>query len=273
MSHEILIDHLVEKASLTCAPNRSEEWTDDEIAQLREGCAALMTDMELAISLGRSEIAIHLKRERLGIPTVRNTPGWMSANKVRMRLGMNDCRSIIGWIRKGLVLGRSLPLGNTCWMLHEISLRRFVTRPENWPYFDADKVRDPHLRKLIELAKQRWDDEWLTTRQAADLAGHGDIRKVNLFIRLGRLEAVETYDKDGRQSVNKRPAWAHNYVRKSQVLSTRWERGHGEAALKLTENGLAWIKQALAMGWKATWIARSMKVNPQTVRNWIERYL
>lgn len=273
MSLDALIEHFVDQADIVHAPDRSHEWTDSELKQLREGCAALMTDLEIAVMLGKSEMAVHLKRERLQIPTVRNTPGWMSANKVRKRLGINDQRPIIGWIRKGLVMGRSLPQGSTCWMVHEISLRRFVTRPKNWPFFDINKVRDPHLRRLIDMAKERWNDEWLTTREAADLAGHGDIRKVNLFIRLGRLDAVQTYNKDGRRSVHKKPSWSYNFVRRSQVLVTRWERGHGEAASKLTENGLVWVKKALSIGWKATWIARSMKVSPQTVRNWIEKYI
>lgn len=271
MSIDPLIAYVVDMADLTNPPQREREWTDSEIKTLRTSCASLMTDLEIAIQLGRSENAVHIKRERLEIPAVRNTPGWMSTNKVRLRLGMNDARPVIGWIRKGLLLGRLLPQASTCWMVHEVSLRRFVTRPNNWPYFDADAVRDRHLFRLIKIAQEKWGDEWLTTRRAADLVGE-DLRKINLYIKLGRLESVSTYNRDGRRNVNKEPRWSFNYVRRSQVLAAKWDYTYGESFNKATERGLEWISKALGKGWSNAAIGRSMKINHTTVFNWIRKY-
>jgi DNA-binding CsgD family transcriptional regulator len=270
VSVDALIDHLVDIADALNAPDRSRDWTDDELRQLREGCAAMMTDIEIAIMLGRSEMAVHIKRERLRIPVVRRTPGWLSANQVRMRLGLNDQRPIIGWIQKGLVLGRLLPQGSTCWMVHEVSMRRFVTRPENWPYFNTEKVRDPHLKRLIALSKERWGDEWMTASQVSSLFGLNQ-SDINRFVRMGRIDAVRVHNKDGRLNVHEEPRWSYFYMRRSDVLNTKWDYQPGEACQKITERGLDWISRALAMGWTASAIARSMKLSGATVKNWIRK--
>lgn len=271
MALDVLIAHIVDQSDIKNYWERPHPWTDKEILALRKYCSLAMTDLEISLKLQRSETAIKLKRKRLKITTARNTPGWISVNKARIRLGMNDTRPIIGWIQKGLLLGRLLPQGSTCWMINEVSLRRFVTRPKNGPYFDTQKVRDRHLRRLIHISQEIWGNEWLTTRQAADLVGE-DIRKVNLYIKLGRLESVRTYNKDGRRNVNKHPRWSWNFVKRSQVLDVKWDYYPGEASKKCTEAGLEWIRAALRMGWSKSAIARSMKLNPATVCNWVSKY-
>jgi len=69
-------------------------------------------------------------------------------------------------------------------------------QPENWVYFDAGRIRDEKLRRLVLLAQSRWPDQWLTTGQIVERVngryGHAliDFRDVNRAITRKGLPAV-----------------------------------------------------------------------------------
>jgi hypothetical protein len=196
------------------------------------------------------------------------TSGWLSAEQVRLKLGMNDGRPVAGWVRKGLVKGHILGGSRKICMVHEISLIRFVVNPMNWPWFDRSKICDPVLRRLLERQAQRWGDEWLTPKKAGEITGL-DVRQISQYVRLGRLNALHVVNKDGRKKEQGR--WAFYFLLRSEVEKVKIYK-HGDAIRSYTQTGLDWIKRATEMGWSLAAIARSMKRDAQTIRYWIRKY-
>jgi hypothetical protein len=98
-------------------------------------------------------------------------------------------------------------------MVHEISLRRWIVSPISWLYFNTEHIQDPHLARLVELAQERWGDEWLTTRQVADLKGT-TTRQIGQTIFRRQLPAVHVVGKDGRHENGK---WAFWGVKRSDA--------------------------------------------------------
>jgi hypothetical protein len=263
---EALIERLIITADTIMAPQRSRAWTDEEIQFLR-GSMGHLTEAEIAAILGRPKNGVHLKRERLGLPASSKTPGWLTAEQAKRKLGMKDCRPIRSWVKRGFVKGHILGGPRKICMVHEVSFRRFVIDPMNWPWFERERVRDPYLCRLLERQAQRWGDEWLTSRQASELCGL-DIRQIGQYVRMGRLKAVHTANKDGR--CNKQPRWAFYFVLRSEIEAIRIYK-HGEALTTCTPGALDWLRKALDMGWSLSAIGRSMKRGPQTVANWCKK--
>jgi hypothetical protein len=260
---EALIEQLVITADAVHAPRRNRKWSDGEIKFLRESMGYL-TEPEIGAILGRPWKGVHLKRKRLGIPPTSQTPGWLAVEQARLKLGMKDGRPISGWVRRGFVKGHILGGPRKICMVHEISLRRFVLNPMNWPRFEPERVCDPWLRRLLERQRKRWGDEWLTPQQASKLIGL-DVRQIQQYVKMGRLTAVHMMNKDGRG--NEQTRWAHYLVLRSEIERVKIYK-RGDAIRMVTPAALAWIRKALDMGWSVAAIGRSMKRNNQTVDNW-----
>src|SRR5689334_9363830 len=158
------------KVGMAHAPSRkTPRWSEKDLAQVKE-LLPYHSPKIVGQMLSRSEDAIKIMRQRQHIKASSKSEGWLTANRVMQLLGMPDARPIIGWVKKGLVLGHRIA-GDDTWMVYEISLRRWLITPRSWVYFNTARIQDPHLARLVELAQERWDDEWLTTRQVADLRG------------------------------------------------------------------------------------------------------
>ena len=239
-------------------------WSDRELEILRAGLG-YMSEEEIAQCLpGRSVVAVKLKRQRTAMPATSKAAGWLTATSaMRNIISLSDQRIISGWVRKGLVQGHFQGQRDIC-MVHEISLRRFIVSPANWVYFDPDKVIDPGLRRLIAIQKQRWQDEWLTTRQAADLLGIKDVKEILRNIQLGRIQGVKLVNKDGRTSLHKEPAWSYWMVRKSEALKLKRYR-YGEAISAFTDQADTFIILATAIGLSAARISRLVGINNTSV--------
>lgn len=239
-------------------PARSPNWTTDEKRFLSEHLD--WPDWKIGEALGRTENAVKVKRFRLYLPPVSKVPGWLSANRARIMLGMNDTRPIIGWIKSGLIGGHRASCNEprVMWLVLENSLKRFVANPRNWPRFDRGKVADPGLRALIYAAERKYRDEWISTRQAADLVGlaPGDI---NRCIKLGRLEGFQIVNRDGRRSVHDKPSWAFWYVRKSDVLKLNIRRNRGSSCQPVLEGeALEFLQLACRVGLSDSHIEKLM---------------
>lgn len=146
-------------------------------------------------------------------------------------------------------------------MILEISLRRFVVNPLNWIFFNINDVIDDHYKRLIQLQKDRWKDEWLTTRQAADLHGckTSDILR---HVSLRRLNATRVEDAAGRRACGQ--TWAFWYVRKSDVLNLDVVR-RGDNQSFWTDKADQFVILAAACGISPTQIARMVGVSGETV--------
>jgi hypothetical protein len=84
--------------------------------------------------------------------------------------------------------------------------------PANWIYFKHERIRDARLHRLVELAKGRWPDEWLTTGQAARLLGLKNSKSICTRGHLGKLKARR---------------WANWHVLRSEVEKLRVVPGKG----------------------------------------------
>lgn len=174
-------------------------WMEDEKAFLRANIGVL-SDAEIGARLGRSAEAIKIRRTRLGYPAPTLRPGWMTANRAAWWLG-SDVHAVCMLIRRGLLPAQVLPGESGILVLRKVSLYRFAVCPENWIYFRRTKVRDPHLRRLIEIQAARWDDEWWTPGQVGDYLGL-KCNGVNHLVRKGVLRAKR---------------WGNWWIKKSEV--------------------------------------------------------
>lgn len=194
---------------------KAPRWTDHDLGEIEKLLPFHSTD-KVGEMLGRSGNAVKIIRQRKGIRAGSKSNGWMTANQARILLGMTDGRPVIGWIKKGLVHGHQIN-GSSMWMVHEVSLRRWITSPMSWVYFDPTAILDENLSSLVKRALSRWNDAWLSTRQVADMKGT-DTKTVVMAIRRGQLPGIHVQNKDGRHAG---AAWAFWVVKRSDAV--RWD--------------------------------------------------
>ncbi len=208
-----LIASSLKVATAQTPSRKAPRWSEKDINRVRE-LLPYYSPKVVGQMLGRSEDGIKIMRQRQKIKASSKSEGWLSANRVMRLLGMLDARPVIGWVKKGLVVGHRIS-GDDTWMVHEISLRRWIVSPISWLYFDTGRIQDPHLAHLVELAQEKWGDEWLTTRQVADLKGT-TTRQVGQTIFRRMLPAVHIVGKDGRHENGK---WAFWGVKRSDAAA------------------------------------------------------
>lgn len=210
-----LIQTAVSGAMRQTPQEKAPRWTDHDLGEI-EKLLPFHSTAKVGEMLGRSGNAVKIIRQRKGIRAGSKSKGWMTANQARILLGMTDGRPVIGWIKKGLVLGHLIN-GSSTWLVHEISLRRWITSPVSWVYFDATAIVDGRLSSLVKRAQSRWNDAWLSTRQVADMNGT-DTKTVVLAIRRGQLPGIHVRNKDGRHAG---ATWAFWVVKRSDAV--RWD--------------------------------------------------
>ncbi|HSG44244.1 MAG TPA: hypothetical protein VLA72_13930 [Anaerolineales bacterium] len=233
-----LIQAMVSGTMLQRPQEKAPPWSEDELNQIEKLLPFHSAD-EIGKMLGRSGNAVKIIRQRKGIKAGSKSEGWMTANQVRILLGMPDGRPVIGWVKKRLVMGHQIS-GNNTWLVHEVSLRRWVTSPLSWAYYDPAGITDEKLARLVELSQTRWNDAWLSTRQVADMKG-ADTKAVLAAIKRGQLPGVHIREKDGRHAD---ATWAFWAVRKSDAA--RWE--HNAPAFDLMDELHAFILLGRAVG-------------------------
>ena len=249
------------KVGMAQAPSRkAPRWSEKDLNRIKE-LLPFYSPKVVGQMLGRSEDAIKIIRQRQKIKASSKSEGWLSANRVMRLLGMPDARPVIGWIKKGLVLGHRIE-GDDTWMVHEISLRRWIVSPISWLYFDTEKIQDPHLARLVELAQERWGDEWLTSRQVADLKGT-TTRQVGQTIFRRQLPAVHIVGKDGRHENGK---WAFWGVKRSDAEAWQFK----PPAYDLMDRRHAFILLASAIGLSGMTIGKMVNLCHSTASQRIQ---
>lgn len=243
------------KVGMAQTPSRKAlRWSEKDLAQVKK-LLPYYSPKIVGQMLGRSEDAIKIIRQRQHIKASSKSEGWLTANRVMRLLGMTDARPVIGWVKKGLVLGHRIA-GDDTWLVHEISLRRWIVSPRSWVYFDTTRIQDPHLARLVELAQERWGDEWLTTRQVADLKGT-TTRQIGQSIFRGAIPAIHIVGKDGR---HENAAWSLWAVKRSDAEA--WQ--FNPPAFDLTDRMHAFILLAGAIGLSGMNIAKLTGVSHST---------
>lgn len=191
--------------------NRNPRWRPDERAFLA-GNIGLMNDEQIAEALGRTENAIKIKRQRWALPAHSKRPGWLTGNRAAKLLKV-DIHNIVALVDRGLLPASRIPGKRGIIAVREQVLFRWAVNPANWVYFDPSRVTHPRLRRLVELKRQRWPDEWWTVGDI-ERHYHATASGVLRLITLGKLPAVR---------------WGNWRVLRSDALQhpIRAGKGHG----------------------------------------------
>lgn len=196
------------RAVLVQQPSRASslnQWTPEEEAFVAANLGQLHLD-EIARRLGRTRVAvnIYIKRD-MDIPAASKHPDILTAEQIAEGLHV-DGKSIHALIDRGILPGRRLPADDATRVVRRVTLLRFITNWRNWVYFDPERVGKygprrtkqaydydfwARARRLVQLARSRWHDEWWTPSQVA--RHHKvSIAVVNNAVHDGRLtEAVK----------------------------------------------------------------------------------
>lgn len=227
-------------------------WSDQEDQFLRDHISYLPFD-EISGLMGRSLNALHVRIIRAGIPTMSRQPGWMTALQVAKLLSI-DGHKVTGWIDRGMLPGRRLPSERNIQVVRFEDLKRWLVRPENWPYFKVNRIKSESLRSLVMKAQARWGDEWWTTRQMADYHNCNIcLIKQNIF--RGKLPAIQRKNIGGRG----RATWANWFVRKSVVMAWKVPKLTDPRKHYWTDRSDAFLMSARASGLTYYEIGRLMK--------------
>ncbi|KKN73379.1 hypothetical protein LCGC14_0400820 [marine sediment metagenome] len=214
---------------------------EDEFVQANLG---LMSLDAIGRRLGRSGNAIKIHYTREGWPPPFRRPGWLTGNRVATLMCV-DVHAVSRWVKEGWIPHRRTPNMRRDILIDRRELYRWAINPRNWLYFQPERVRDPRLRRLLELKKERWGDEWWTTRQVAEYhdVDHTD---VNRLIHLGKIQAVK---------------WGNQYVVRSEAMKAGlwFIKGKGTGSGQdWSEEGDAFLLLARAVGLQYEPIAAMM---------------
>lgn len=259
--YDQLIDAVVTAARRprACAAiaSRPARWTEAEEQFYLDHLADLTLE-EIAAALGRSPEAVKIHRFRAGLPSHRRTPGYLTTHQVAVILGVDGHAPPV-WVDTGVLPGERVPYtsGEPMRRVSLLAFKLWLVRPTSWIYFDAARITQPHLRRLVELAQAKWGDAWWTTRQAADYH-QCDPKDIERQIRLGKLAGLQSHSKGGR---NPGQRWAYWYVRRSDVQRLVLYRGKGAGRHqpKWTARADAFMLRAARAGITYAAIARMMK--------------
>src|SRR4030042_63260 len=209
---EKFCEAVVESEFIIAKPSQ-RRWTEAEDKLLRR-LHGHITDSEIGEILGRSKIAVELRWKRdLHLPAPMTDPAYISARKIADALGADNHKSPM-WIDLGIMPGEYLPRMDN--QLHRrVLIHDFIEwlqDPQNWVWFNIDKVKDEGLRKIIQVAKEKWGDEWWKTTQVAEYH-HVTSKDVLRYIKLGRIKARHVRNITGRN----RGTWAYGFVLRSEA--------------------------------------------------------
>jgi hypothetical protein len=237
---------VIANAATERAPGKALAWSEAEDDYLRRHLGWLSED-ELARHLGRTVTAVHLRWKRdLHLAPPTRQPSWLTACQIANLLQV-DPKAVVRWVDQGLLPSRRLPTRRVIRAVPELAFRVWVLNPMHWIYFHPERVRDPHLKRLLKLKARRWHDAWLTVGQAARLRGVCSTA-INNALRAGKLQGVK---------------WGNWHVLRSEVLKPglRFFVGKGGRAVPKvawSEEADAFLVLATALGYAPGVIARMM---------------
>lgn len=245
-------------------------WTPEEDRYLLEN-SATMSLGEIANALGRSRYGVHIRRKKIDAIAPRHAPGYLSCNQIAKILGV-DSHKPPTWVDLGILQGEPIPydFGPLKRRVKITVFKRWLIRPESWPYFKAERIRVRHLRRLVELAQARWGDEWWSTNQAAEY--HGVTNKDILRqVKLGKLRGLHAIGLDRVRN----PGWGYWFVRRSEVekLQLFFGKGQGRELINWSARADEFIIRARAEGRTHEEIARMMKWPKKRVEYRWNQYL
>lgn len=239
--------------------SKAPAWTEAENDYLRQWVGHL-SDAEIGQCLGRSAMGVHLQWKRLGIPAPSKALDVLTARGVSEVLGA-ELHAVTHWVDAGLLPGRVFS-EREMRLVSKTTLYRWCMDPDNWVLFKLSRVRDPKLKRLIELRMSRWGDEWWSTRQVAD---HHQIPTNNVILKIkqGKLAARQVTNLSGRHHL---PSWSCWFVRRSDAVAATFYVGKGgQQESTLTPATLDFMGLARAMGLPHDGIGRWVNLTGRAV--------
>jgi hypothetical protein len=250
--------NLVARPTQSETKQKHQAWTEEEEQFYLENAGKLSLE-DIASALGRTENAIKCHWFKKGLPPPTKQPDYLTTHQIAVLLGV-DSHKTPTWVDQGILPGAKIPgftqpIRRVKW----IHFKMWLVRPTSWVYFDVQKIKNASLRRFVQVAQQRWGDEWWTTRQVADY--HGCLpQDIKRFIKRGELPAFRAIGMGGRA---KDQYWAYWFVKRSDALNLKIKRKSNPAETWETK---AWsqraddfIRRMRAEGKKYSDIARMMK--------------
>lgn len=185
-------------------------WTPEEMDYLRRNITVLPVEV-IAARLGRSVDAVKIKQVRSRIHAKSRYPGYLTGHQVSHVLCI-DIHTVMKLHKRGLIPMEILPGQRGIMRISVTRLYMWATCWRNWIYFKAHRVRDLHLRRLIQLAQSRWGDEWISIGRAASILGVSG-SGLNKAIRAGRVSGAVF--------------WSVWYLRRSALETVKITAGKG----------------------------------------------
>lgn len=229
---------------------KSPAWSPDEDEFLRVGLG-ILSEETIARHLGRTPVAVQLRWKRdLKLPAPSKAPGVITGNRIADTLGI-DVHSVMKLIDRDILPGRRMPGRRVIRLVNQTTFVRWAVNPMNWIYFKPQRVRDARLRKLIELRRERWDDEWWTTGKVGRYHHGVNSRLVNRDILQGKLPAVK---------------WGNWHVLRSDAIRLHYFTGKGHGHERdWSERADAFLILAHAVGFSTNAIAAMCGWDTSTV--------
>jgi len=258
-------------SAMTVAPvrrTRNPNWTAEEDNFLRRNMG-YKTFATIGEELGRSEAAVELRHERIGVPRPLVDPRFISANKIANILGIDE-HKVCFWIDRGLLPGEYV-VSRTNWRryrrVNKTIFLRWITNPANWIWFDPEAVLDPLLHHLLARKKELWGDEWWNTGQVAEYHGV-DRYDVKRYIKIGWIKAIQAPNRGGRGNMG----WSNWFVLRSEATRPDLRFIHRSDIYqgrshhsRWSERGDAFLVLARAIGVSVNTIAVLFKTDSKSI--------
>lgn len=225
---------------------RAPEWNVEDVAFIRAN-VGVMSDDQIAEALGRTAVAVKVRRKRLGLPTLSKAPQLLTAMGVSRTLNA-EVHTVCHWIDTGILQGRRMPGPRQIRLVERVALYRWAVNPNNWPLFKPERVTDPKLKRLIALRAARWGDEWWTTRRAADYFGVTPKDILRKIVIMHQLPGMQVINRSGRHAIS---GWSNWFVKRSDVMAADlvFRRGKGSnASLDFADGLCEFLQLARAIG-------------------------
>lgn len=231
-------------------------WTAEERHFLIDNLPK-MPRSELAAALGRTESAVKIKVVRWCVHVPSKRPGWLTGHGVAKALG-SDIHSVMTMHERGIMPLETLPGKRGIMTIKKLRLYMWAVNPDHWVYFKVHRMGDLKLKRLVELAQSRWDDEWLTPGQAGEIL-NADHTLINNRIHKGQIAATR---------------WGNWWIKRSALQGIVIHSGKGMKGVskKFTPAADEFLLRSVDSGLSCAAVGRMMKMANQTV-NFRYRYL
>lgn len=244
-SEAFVFAHAVQNGGVRTPSGRHGAWTPEEDAFLKANYRTMRPE-KVARRLGRSVNGVKIRLKR-GLRLPGRTKCWKhpSLCKVGELMGV-DQKTVVGWLSY-----EPLPLScivtdvyfgnatNPTRLVPLQTLKRWLINPLSWVCVKVENIRDPKLKRLVQLAQERWGDEWWTTGQAAAYL-NCDNKTLTQRIYRGCYTAYR---------------WANWRLLRSEVMASEVTQP-GKNGLDWSAEGDAFMVLASAVGLSSAMISR-----------------